>query len=311
MDFSLKIPVKSAVLLFVFLWSQTSFAQQMRELYTIVSYPGAFEAVELADQVEEPSGLINFDDRCWTINDSQNKAEIYRIDIETGAVLQTVTIENVENNDWEELAADDQFIYIGDFGNNRGNRKNLAIYRISKKDLPGKKNGKISPEVIRFDYAYQKEFTHPENKHNFDCEAMIAFGDSLMLFSKNRANLKTDLYLLPKSPGEYSIKPVESFDSDGLITGACLNNENNILTLVGYKDQNPFVFVVKDFKGSFSGAGEICRFNFIRLNGSQTEGICWLSDHEICISTEKTKTFNQGIYKIDLQKIFNQSSMDW
>ena len=46
--------------------------------------------------------------------------------------VRTIKIDNAKNDDWEELAEDDEFIYIGDFGNNNGKRKNLCIYIIRK-----------------------------------------------------------------------------------------------------------------------------------------------------------------------------------
>lgn len=48
-----------------------------------------------------------------------------------GNLVRTITIEGVENNDWEDIAKDKNgFTYIGDFGNNDNDRKNLAIYKV-------------------------------------------------------------------------------------------------------------------------------------------------------------------------------------
>ena len=40
---------------------------------------------------------------------------------------------NIKNTDWEEISQDKDFIYIGDIGNNSGNRDDLKIYRAGKK----------------------------------------------------------------------------------------------------------------------------------------------------------------------------------
>jgi hypothetical protein len=42
----------------------------------------------------------------------------------TGNNTRTITIEGVENNDWEDITQDKNgFTYIGDFGNNDNIRK--------------------------------------------------------------------------------------------------------------------------------------------------------------------------------------------
>ena len=43
----------------------------------------------------------------------------------------TKIAKTVKNYDWESLAADNNFIYVGDFGNNFSNRDNLTILKIN------------------------------------------------------------------------------------------------------------------------------------------------------------------------------------
>jgi hypothetical protein len=66
-----------------------------------------------------------------THNDSGGQANLYEINASTGA-LRTVAITNATNVDWE-YAQDASYIYIGDIGNNFGNRTDLKIYKISRK----------------------------------------------------------------------------------------------------------------------------------------------------------------------------------
>ena len=85
-----------------------------------------------------------------------------------GNLVRTITIEGVENNDWEDIAQDKNgFTYIGDFGNNDNDRKNLAIYKV-KID---KENSTPVLQTTKFSYPEQTEF--PPNKKSllYDCEA--------------------------------------------------------------------------------------------------------------------------------------------
>ena len=86
----------------------------------------------LPDEVDENSGLAYLNGKLWTINDSGGLPVLYALDTTNGQIVQRIAIANAVNIDWESLADDDQYIYIGDFGNNSGNRDDLSIYRVLK-----------------------------------------------------------------------------------------------------------------------------------------------------------------------------------
>ena len=50
---------------------------------------------------------------------------------------------------------------------------------------------------MKFLYADQETF-FPRPKHKYDAEAIIIINEQLVLFSKDRENLNTDLYLVDK-----------------------------------------------------------------------------------------------------------------
>ena len=133
--------------------------------------------------LDETSGVVFTGGSVWTHNDSGNSNDIYRIDSITNAILQTVNISNATNVDWEDITADSNYIYVGDIGNNNGNRTNLKIYRISKTVLTPS-TVSIVADVINFSFSDQTTFTSLHNNNNFDCESMIFYNDSLHLFSK-------------------------------------------------------------------------------------------------------------------------------
>ena len=84
---------------------------------------------ELPADLEEASGLAFFDHQLWTHRDGGNGSDLYVIDTLTGEVLQPFPQLGLLNVDWEDLAEDADYFYIGDFGNNVGNRNDLRIIR--------------------------------------------------------------------------------------------------------------------------------------------------------------------------------------
>jgi hypothetical protein len=197
------------------------------------------EKFELPTIVEETSGLLFLDGKIITHNDRGDTSNLYEIDSLTGNLLRTININNVSNVDWEDLADDETYIYVGDFGNNNGTRTDLKIHRILKSDF--KNNTSISAEVISFSYEDQTNF-NDSNDHNFDAEAFVIYEDSILIFTKNRGDFKTNVYKIPKTIGNHTGVKVSSANVAGLITGATYNG--NFL-LCGYDgDLIPFLIQI-------------------------------------------------------------------
>jgi hypothetical protein len=251
-------------------------------------------------ELRETSGLIFWNNALWTHNDSGGEPVIYKFDTLTGKVLQRVTLVNARNIDWEEIAQDDTCIYIGDFGNNLGNRKDLKIYIVSKTDIPYNKDGEVTASVINFSYADQQNFDPANRSNDYDCEAMVAYGDSLYLFTKNWANQQSRLYALPKAPGTYSVFPGDTLAADGLITGADLSPSGNELVLCGYKNYSPILWLLFDFRNGSYFKGNKRLIKFSGMTGTQTEGAAFLRESEVVISSEKTTVSPAGLFKINI-----------
>lgn len=234
------------------------------------------EKFELPSEVKESSGLLLIDGKIITHNDRGDAANLYEIDSLSGNLLRTIRITNATNEDWEDLAEDENHIYIGDFGNNDGNRTNLRIYKILKSNFKNKTA--VTAERISFGYEDQTNFSNQKNNHNFDAEALIVQNNDLLIFTKNRQNLKTNVYKIPKEPGGYAAKKISSANIGGLITGATYNKEDDSFFLCGYSTNSiPFLIYVSENRAPgddlFSGG-------FLKISlqnelgqGSQIEGI--------------------------------------
>ncbi|MBL0340064.1 MAG: hypothetical protein IPP71_03590 [Bacteroidetes bacterium] len=88
-----------------------------------------------APLLNESSGLTFINGKLWTFNDSGNANDIYRVDTATSTVYQTVDITNATNVDWEDMTSNNDFLFVGDFGNNNGNRQNLKFIESIKLTL--------------------------------------------------------------------------------------------------------------------------------------------------------------------------------
>ncbi len=218
-------------------------------LITTLALPGALTGQlhgkwegRLPDQVHESSGLLWLGDHLVTINDSGNAPVLYELDTTSLQVVREVAVVNAGNTDWEALASDKDYIYIGDIGNNLGRRKDLRILRISKRDYFEK--DQVGAEVISFAYEDQVDFVGKGNS-DWDAEALVATADSLWIFTKQWRQKGTVVYSLPKIPGTFRARRRASYDTGGLVTGAVLDSARGGWFLLGYSGElEPFILQV-------------------------------------------------------------------
>jgi hypothetical protein len=263
-------------------------------IYNHFHYKPRFIA-DLPEPLKETSGLLFFNGQLWTINDSGNQPQIYQLDTTNGSVVRTVVIRNSVNTDWESITQDEANVYIGDFGNNAGNRKNLCILKILKSDIICHSNDTVNAAYIYFSYPDQTYFETALNNNNFDCEAFFYHNDSLHLLSKNWLDLQTKHYILPVEPGNYKARLAESFNADGLITDASINSQGNIV-LLGYKNKRGksytcFVWLLSGYEGRYYFSGIKRRVELgSALHLGQTEGIVLRDDNTGWLSSESIQS---------------------
>jgi hypothetical protein len=275
---------------------------------TIVTDPAVPVTVGLKHTLpgllKESSGLCYTDGNLWSFGDSGNPNSIYKIDTATGAILQTVTIANYSNTDWEDITADSLYIYVGDTGNNDGNRRDLKILRIKKSDLlSAAAQLNVTADAINFSYADQVDFSVNSNT-NFDCEALAAVEDSLYLFTKNRGDFKTRCYKLPNNPGTYAVSPVSSFNTAGKITDATYNPATKELALLGYMNEKKgsFIWFFNGYANDNFFAGNAARFTIGTASVEwQTEGLVYISPTRLLMSCEATTSVAASLYFIQKQ----------
>lgn len=245
------------------------------------------EKFRLPKAVKESSGAIFFNDKLISHNDSSYKNRLYEVDTITGKVTRTITVTNAKNIDWEAMAHDESFIYVGDIGNNSGVRTDLKIYKIAKIDYLD--STEVTAEIINFNYSDQTDFTSNFNNTKWDAEALISYDENmLILFTKNWVNGVTKAYPIPKSIGTYTVSPLPTtLASEGMITGATYNPYTQKVYLIGYNLLlKPFIWVSENFKNMDVFSGTNKKMSLSSLGFEQVEAITYVGVNRYFITSE-------------------------
>ena len=230
-------------------------------------------------EINETSGLEYYNKNFLTHNDSGGKPILYEFN-KDGKIVSEHTINNCGvNNDWEDITADNENIYVANSGNNFGTRENLAVLVLDKE------NNFKCKGLIQFRYKRQINF-ESRNRHPYDSEGLISVDDELIIFSKDREDLITELYSLPKIPGDYEIEPLYSYQVNSLITGADYSKELKLVALVGYDFAgNQFLYTIKDFERNNLENSKLRKFK-IPVGKAQIEAIKIIDESSFWITSE-------------------------
>lgn len=245
------------------------------------------EKFDLPVILSESSGAIFFNDKLIIHNDSGNENKLYELDTISGLVTRTVTVTNTTNVDWEDIAQDDTSIYIGDIGNNSGDRTDLKIYKINKSDYLSSTN--VTAETINFSYSDQVDFAPNPNNTEWDAEALISFdANNLILFTKNWVNGTTKAYSIPKTSGTFTVDSLTTtLTSGGLITGATFNPSTEKVYLIGYNlVLQPFVWVSENYTNNDVFSGTNTQTLLTSLGFEQAEAITYIEANRYFITSE-------------------------
>ena len=267
--------------------SMTGNEQKIKELATL-----SLDEVS-GMEYSQSSNLI------WTLQDKGNESLLYGLNRE-GNIKRELLID-IDNKDWESLAADAEGnLYIGDFGNNDNERKDLAIYRISKTDL-GEERAKVAA-TINFKYPEQKDYPPKKTERFYDCEAFYEYNGNFYLFTKNRSSDSDGtfyVYQVPNKEGNHSARLIGRLKTCGdkscQITGADISPDGAKVVLIS-EDK---VYVLTNFSANDFGQAKM---EIINLgHSSQKEGICFTGNKTLLLTDERTKKSGGYLYELSLQ----------
>ena len=252
------------------------------------------EDINLSKKLDETSGLEIINKQLVTINDSGNDPVLFYIN-ESGNILDERKLNCCKNNDWESLAADSDYVYIADFGNNYDTRKNLSIIKI-----PIDKSSNENPEIISFLYPEQKKFKRIYRRSEYDAEALISFGDILLIFTKNKRKKITEIYSLPKYGGNFKAQKIGSLNTESIVTGADYDKKTNTLVLTSTINFDEYyILLINDF--SLNNKDHKINMYEIPIGKTQVEAIKIIDENTFWITSEdESSSSSARLMKIKL-----------
>jgi len=256
---------------------------------------------KLPKKLDENSGIVLLNkSKIWVIEDNGNKDKIYQVDFD-GNLIKEYKVKNATNNDWEDLTKDSSGnIYIGDFGNNNNERKDLTIYKIpNPANEPG---NKINAEEIRFSYPEQKKFPPKSNAKKYDSEAFFYHNNYLYVITKDRSNPFTGeamIYKIPASKGNHKAQLVGRFTpcnekSACQVTAAAISPNHDKIVLLGYGK----LWIFTDFTFDDFTKGKMQTIDLGTT--TQLEAICFRDDTTLLLSDEERGNTGRNLYSFKL-----------
>jgi hypothetical protein len=261
------------------------------------------EVGKLPKILKEASGLEFTGKYFWSHNDDGIPA-IYCLD--SAGNLQRAVQLNTVNRGWEDLTRDDKGnLYIGAFGNNKNDKKELRIYKI-----PNPENiteAITNPEIISYTYSDQKHFPPDKSNKNYDVDTFFEWNGSLYLFTKNRSSpfvAYSKIYKLPAQPGQQVAQLIDSvYVGDGpminnWITSADLSPDKKTLALL-FHDR---VWFIRNFNANKFSTATIYQLNLNHY--THKAGICFRDKHTLYIVDElEAEILGGKLYTLDIKDV--------
>ncbi len=272
--------------IYIFLQTALCGCQQDKNRADFETVDGAYEITQLAKmdkaEVAESSGFAwaDGDSTLWTHDDGGGANALFKVNLK-GRLLQTKTIPNTTNADWEDLAKDKNGnIYIGDFGNNNNKRRNLRIFKINLNDS-------TRVDTIQFRYDDQDAFPPKKKNRNFDSEAFFWHNNNLYLFTKDRGREElVKVYKMPDQPGDYVVSVIDSLQMNTMITAADISPNGEQFALLGYG--KIYLFEMPSGDKVFDGKKKCIPVG----KSGQAEALVFKNNQDLIFSNENGKIFS-------------------
>jgi len=115
---------------------------------------------------------------------------------------------------------------------------------------------------------------------------MVCLDGRLLLFTKQWISKATVLYSLPAEPGEYTAEQLDTFDTEGMVTGADIDPSTGRIFLTGYTPLLArFLWVLYDYPAGMPFRGGHLR---ISLAGpAQTESVAFIDSDRLFLGSER------------------------
>jgi len=251
----------------------------------LVAQRNAPHAFRLPAELKEVSGLwVQAPDSLWWLNDGGNSPILYRTNV-CGELLAALPLANTQNYDWEDLTYDTTgAFYLGDFGDNRGVRDELLVYR-------------YQPTTGALDSI---RFRFPAGAH-YNTEAFFWHQDTLHLFTKSairRGRLPTYHFVLPAQPGEHEAVLRDSLLlRKRVVTAAAIHPATGQVVLLAYYFKLrlgflPYsaanIFCFSDYPSGHYLRGKQRSRRISLLLATQYESVDFIDPQQLLVASEQT-----------------------
>lgn len=256
---------------------------------------------KLPHKLTENSGMVPAkDSTVWFVMDRGNPDKIYQVNYK-GDLVKELKVKNAKNNDWEDMARDENGnVFIGDFGNNSNNRKNLAIYKIPD---PNEENADdIEAQKIEFNYPEQTHFPPKKSKMFYDAEAFFYYRNNFYIITKNRTqpfNGEALLYKVPAVEGNHKAQYLGSFippkGKNRQVTSADISPDGKTIVLLGTGTLWVFTDYVLD---NFISNGTLKTIDLGVY--TQLESVSFTNNNTLLLSDEESAKTGRNLYSFVL-----------
>jgi hypothetical protein len=130
--------------------------------------------------LDKPSGLAHWQGAWWSHND-RGGAWLYRAETPSFRGALRVAVPGVSSVDWEEITPIGDDLLVCDFGDPRGVRDDLTLYRVA-----------WDVEKTALTLAARYPFSYPDGQH--DAEAAAVIDGKLHIFTRARDGAATRVY---------------------------------------------------------------------------------------------------------------------
>ena len=262
---------------------------------------------QFPNSLKEVSGIAYKNNLIYSIEDRGNENHVTVLDL-SGKIQKTITLNNTQNNDWEDLTFDTNGnLYIGDFGNNANDRKDLAIYKINQSDL-NNETAEVA-YTVSFEYPEQKDFPPKKKDLMFDVEGFFEFQNFFYLFTKNRSkgfDGSSYVYKIPNTAGHHKAELIKTINT-------CSDYENCAITSAAISpDQTKFVllshskiWLFENFSPDNIADGKMSEIDLDHF--SQKEAVTFKNNETLLIGDERVKKTGGNLYELNLKSVKKKS----
>jgi hypothetical protein len=267
--------------------------------------------------VNEMSGIVKsrrFDNVYWVHNDSGDQPRLFALDNNARIIFpgflrrdfhgETVApgkrpwpgheIHVAANVDWEDIAVDDDMLYIADMGNNGNARRDLGVYVVPE---PNPRAVELTRPIAFLPVRYPEQDSWPASQWHYDSEALFVADHQLYFITKHRQPGKIDkfeagamLYRLDtRFTDKYNdLVKVDQHDLLAVATGADLSPDGRLLAVVTYQDLWLFE---KPAAGDQWLSSQAYRLALDRSQIKQVEAITWIDDDTLLLGNEEGQLY--------------------